>query len=139
MYQNPTLFPAISNRQSWRQVVELADDDTGDLILLTDESGAALYAIALEITASNPTSHWQRSTYPSSYDGGCDPSISASLSDYISIVGTGTIQISIPKSVIATLSPQTYDVFMTITDTAEDDARQILIGRLPVLYGGRST
>ncbi len=35
MYENPVLFPQISNRESWNQIVQIADDDTGDLIALT--------------------------------------------------------------------------------------------------------
>jgi hypothetical protein len=33
----------------------------------------------------------------------------------------------------------TYDIYLTIEDTAGDDGRQLLIGRLPVFSGGRST
>ena len=139
MFQNPTLLPQVSNRESFRQIVELADDDTGDLLTLTDGGGAALYDIELEITPGSPRGHFAASFPAPYYDDACDPSISASLADYISIVDTGTILIDIPKSVMEKLRPQTYDVFLTITDTANDDGRQLMIGRLPVFYGGRST
>jgi len=45
----------------------------------------------------------------------------------------------IPKSVMQTLRAQTYDVFLTIDPNNVDDGRQLLIGRLPVLFGGRNT
>jgi len=54
-------------------------------------------------------------------------------------VDVGTIQIMVPKSVMQTLQPRTYDVYLTIDPNGEDDGRQLLIGRLPVLYGGRNT
>jgi hypothetical protein len=57
----------------------------------------------------------------------------------LSIVDVGTIQIMVPKSVMQTLQPRTYDVYLTIDPNGEDDGRQLLIGRLPVLYGGRNT
>jgi hypothetical protein len=37
------------------------------------------------------------------------------------------------------LTHRTYDVFLTIDPINEDDGRQLLIGRLPVFYGGRNT
>lgn len=141
MYQNPTLFPAISNREAWQQIVKIADGDTGDLILLTDGLGAAAYAFALEIMEAEPRGG-NLSGYGSSpwlSDVSSPPEISASLADYIAIVDTGTIHIQIPKSVINSLRPTTYDVFLTISPVGEDDGRQLLIGRLPVLYGGRNT
>lgn len=140
MYHNPTLFPAISNRETWLQVVEIADDDTGDLISLTDEDDNPLYAFALEIIAANPRNHMGGyGPMPYYYDDCCSPIISGSLSNYITILDVGTIQIQIPKSVIQSLRGQTYDVFLTISVNGEDDSRQLFIGRLPVLYGGRNT
>lgn len=140
MYQNPTLFPAISNRESWLQTVQIVDDDTGDIISLLDGGGNPLYAIALEIIPAAPRGHVGYGNFPSPwYDNDCAPSVSASLADYITIVDVGTIQIQIPKSVIRSLSARTYDVFLTIDPNDADDGRQLLIGRLPIAYGGRNT
>lgn len=140
MYQNPTLFPEISNRESWWQIIQLADDATGDLITLTDTNGNALYAITLEIVPARPRSYIPGGLGPSPYyDCYCEPVISASLADNITIIDTGTIQIKLPKARVSTLRSQTYDVYLTIYDASSDDGRQILIGRLPVLYGGRNT
>jgi hypothetical protein len=122
--------------------VQIADGDTGDLISLTDINNNALYAVALEISPARPRGHTGVNiggTSPYYDDDDCSPTISASLADYISIVDVGTIQIMIPKSVMQTLRARTYDVFLTIDPNGVDDGRQLLIGRLPVLYGGRNT
>jgi hypothetical protein len=88
---------------------------------------------------------------PSPYydNGGCDAVIHSTLAQgapaisagaYIAIVDVGVIDIQIPKSIMKTLhGAATYDVYLTIEDTAGDDGRQLLIGRLPVFSGGRST
>lgn len=149
MYENPALFPAISNRESWIQTVQIFDDDTGDLIALADGSGNCLYTVSLEIRPPCRSGYYG---YPSSpyYDAGSSESIifttlsqgSPALNPggYLIVPDNGTVSINIPKSVIQTLSvSETYDVFLTISDDANDDARQILIGKLPVLFGGSAT
>ena len=140
MYQNPILFPQISNRESWLQFVELADDDTGDPITLTDSNGNPLYVLTLEISRAGP--HGDAGGYGSWpwYDlGGYSPIITATLADYLSIPDVGIIQIMIPKSRMTTLCRGTYNVYMTIDPNNIDDGRQLFIGRLPVFYGGRNT
>lgn len=142
MYENPVLFPQISNRESWNPIVQIADDDTGDLITLTDSNNNSLYAITLEISAAGPNhgcgGYGTNTTPYYGFDG--EPVITATLSNYISIVDTGTIQISIPKSVITSLHrTRTYDVFLTIDPLNADDGRQLLIGKLPVMFGGVNT
>ena len=151
MYQNPVLFPQISNRESWVQTVQIYDDDTGDLITLVDGNGNAVYAVTLAIQPEQRGGYSGVSSNSSYY--GCDygePVIYSTLAQglpalnpggYIALVDTGTISIQIPKSVMQTLrgGPRTWDVYLTIDDTANDDGRQILIGKLPVFYGGRNT
>lgn len=142
MYQNPTLFPAISNREGWLITVSIFDDDLDVPIALTDSNNNPLYGITLEITPASPRGHYGGyGNFVSAYYDDCGPvpSISATLANYISIVGVGVFQIAIPKSVMTTLRPQTYDVFLTIDPNNVDDGRQLLIGRLPVLYGGQNT
>jgi hypothetical protein len=142
MYQNPTLFPQISNREAWLQIVEIADDDTGQPIALTDSLNNPLFSITLEITPARSQGHDCGGYGPSSFydDCGTTPLITGTLANYISIVDVGTFQIMIPKSVMQTLrGSRTYDVFLTIDPNGADDGRQLLIGRLPVLYGGRNT
>ena len=138
MFQYPVLFPAVSNRESWPQVVQIADDETGDLISLTDGSGNPLYAIYLEISPSRPHGAVNNYTATPYYDDCGEPIIFASLSDYLSIIGTGTIQIQVPYTIMQKLTGgRTYDVYMRIEDVANNDARQLLVGKLPVAFGGR--
>lgn len=64
----------------------------------------------------------------------------ASLANYITIPDTGTIQVQIPYAVMQTLrSAKTYDVYLRLEDVANADARQLLIGKLPVAFGGHGT
>ena len=141
MYQNPVLFPQVSNRESWIQVVQIGDDDTGDPIALTDDDGNPLYAITCEIRAAGPRGGdcGGYGTQQAYYDFDGEPIIEATLANYITILDVGTFQIVIPKSVMQTLRSRTYDVFLTIDPVNEDDGRQLLIGRLPVLFGGMNT
>lgn len=57
MYQNPTLFHPVTNRESWSPVIQLADDDTGQLLNLTYTSGTGTFAswsIAVSATLQGP-------------------------------------------------------------------------------------
>ncbi len=146
MYTNPVLFPQISNRESWLQTVQIYDDDTGDLITLVDVNGNSLYEIDLII--NHPGGHGCGGMWPySSYDswssnqlifqslGQGMPAIGTNPA--LSIVDLGTITIFLSRSTIQTLRHhETYGVFLVLYDVANDDARQLLIGRLPVFYGG---
>lgn len=141
MYQNPVLFPEISNRESWLQIIQISDDDTGDLIALTDQNNNPLYALTLEISAAGRHHGGGYGTGPTPYyDFDGEPVITGTLANYITIVATGTIQIFIPKSVMTSLRrTRTYDVFLTIDPNNADDGRQLLIGKLPVMFGGMNT
>lgn len=129
----------------------ICDDETGDPITIVDGNGNTIYAAALEIRRSGH-GDWGGSYVGSSPyydDGDCGPIIYANLAqgtpaiqtgNYLAFVDVGTIDIQIPKSVMKTLhGRRTYDVFLTIEDTAGDDGRQIFIGRLPVMSGGGNT
>jgi hypothetical protein len=150
MYQTPVLFPEISNREAWLQIIQVYDDDTGDLITLVDGNGNASYSVTLEIRP--PRRHGSYGSISGSPYYDCasgEPIIFSQLvqgasalnpGGYISIVDSGTINIQIPKSIMQTLRrTETYDVFLTLDDPANDDGRQLLIGKLPVLFGGRAT
>ena len=134
------------------QTVQVFDDDTGDLITLVDGSGNAAYSVTLEIRPEKEYSHGYSGVAPTPYYDSCDgePVIYSQLTQgmpaanpggYISIVDTGTINIQIPKSIMQTLrhTARMFDVFLTLDDPINDDGRQILIGKLPVLFGGKST
>lgn len=138
MYDYPTLFSTISNRETWLQVIQICDDETGDLISLTDDTGVPLYAIYCEISPPR-SGHGYGSGYASDafYDDCCEPLIMASLANYITIPDTGTIQVQIPYTVMQTLrGSRTYDVYLRLEDVANADARQLLVGKLPVVFGG---
>ncbi len=150
MYNYPTLFPEISNRESWIQTIQLFDDDTGDLISLIDGSGNSSYAVTLEIRPKRQHGAYGYSGSPYYDDCTGEPIIYSQLAQgapannpggYIAVVDTGTISIQIPKSVMQTLRgvTRTFDVFLTLDDSANDDGRQILIGTIPVAYGGQNT
>ncbi len=134
---NPVLFPQVSNRESWPQTVQLRDADTGELIALTDDDDDPLYSIALEIIPANRTRY--SDGYSQRYEGDYSPTLSASLGNGIEIVGIGTIDINLTKPQMQTLRAATYDVYLVRTTLDGLEARQILIGRLPVLFGGRNT
>lgn len=153
MYQNPTLFPQVSNRESWRQVIQISDDDTGEPIqLLNTDDDTLLYTLTLEIQRASPAPHdmgyWLGGTTPPFYDD-CDSPVitqtvlagaaNPSAVSPLSIVDIGTIQIFLPKATFQTLRGRSYDVYMTVYDADIDDGRQLFIGRIPVVYGGRAT
>ena len=141
MYEYPIQFPAISNRESWIQVIQIADDQTGDLIALTDSNNNPLYGIFLEISPPEDGHFGFGGGYTS--NGGFvgvegDAVILASLGNFITIPDVGTIQVQIPFSVMHKLrGMKTYNVYLRLVDFTNDDARQLFIGKLPVAHGGR--
>lgn len=145
MYQNPTLFPQITTRETWLQVVKLTDEDTGEAIALTDGAAGAgnpVVTIKVELQRAEPRPAALNFGSGVYYDGPYDaePILSASIGSGVTIIDTGVFQIRFTKTQMQTLTPGTYDVFMTIADVTDaDDSRQIMLGRLPVLYGGRNT
>lgn len=152
MYQNPTLFPQISNRESWRPIIVVWDDDAAQPIELRDPTLTnSLYTISLEIVPAGPSlpsGAYIPLVGPYYDDCAGDPVVTASLASgaaatsnpQISIIDVGTIQIVLPKQVISALAGnRTYDVYMTVYDPTSDDGRQLFVGRLPIAYGGRTT
>lgn len=133
------LFPTTSNRETWLQTIQIYDDQTGDLISLTDGSGNPLFAIYLEISAPRHNHMYgsPNGTPSAWYDECGEPIIFASLANYITLPDNGTINVQIPYTVMQTLrGSRTYDVYLRIEDVANADARQILIGKLPITFGG---
>lgn len=118
--------------------IQIADDQTGDLISLTDGGGNPIYAIYLEISPPRRGGGYSGPYASPYYDWALEPLIFASLSDYLAIPDVGTIQVQIPYTIIQKLcGGETYDVFLRLEDVANVDARQLLIGKLPVHFGGR--
>lgn len=133
---NPVLFPQITNREGWSPIMSIADDDTGDLIDLTN------YTFALEIRRLNINNGSAGSRgYGDSWDVGeyltDGPIITASLGNGITVIDIGVIQVFLTSAQMRSLpGPATYSVAMTATSSDDPtNTRQIFLGRLPVLDG----
>lgn len=133
MYQNPTLFPAVTNRENWTLDVTLSDDDTGDAFDLT---GATITLEVRRATESAGYGGGYGGYGRSEWDGGCygSPRLTASIGSGITVTGTGVFRVDFTPTQMRSLSPGTYDVGCVITRSG--DARQLFLGRLPVLFGG---
>lgn len=102
----------VSNKQTWTQVFEAIDADTGDDLDLTGAS------IVLEVRDPRD----------------CSIRLSATTANgKIVIVDTGVFQVSFPASDMKTLCAQTYEVGCTVT--INDATLQYIIGTVAVLDG----
>lgn len=131
MYQG-TLEP-LTNRQSWTQLIQLTDPETGQPFDITG------FSIQFEVRQVPP--HWDTSGYTSYWSGGSIDVTGALLvattaNGQAQIIAPGLIQIYFPESQLRGLRPMTYGACCTITDTSGINTAQILRCRLPVLYGG---
>ena len=125
---NPVHFAEVTNRESWSQIIELADADTGDDIDLTG------YTFACEIR-SMPRHARYGDTYGEWYDyPDVRPVIALALGSGITVIDIGKIQLDITIAQMRTLGPGVYSI--ALTATLDPDTRQIFLGTLPVLYGG---
>ena|ERR1017187_5874913 len=130
MYQNPSLFPAITNRESWSPQFTLYDDETGDLLDLTN--------LTFQLEVRNLRRRdYDASGYGPSYGYGTadyqTPILTASLGNGITVTGPGTFEVFFSETQMSTLSPDTYSVACTVNDGT--NVRQLFLGRLPVLDG----
>jgi hypothetical protein len=137
------------------------------LVALTDSNGVPLCQIYLEISPPRHHGGGHGyGPYSSPYYGNeGEPLIFGSLADYISIIDVGTIQINIPYTVMQKMrGSMTYDVYLRLeslqsgidvngdfssdfsgdfnvvqssVSSNQPDARQLLIGKLPIAFGGR--
>lgn len=220
MFQNPTLFPQVTNRESWSPIISLFDDDTGEPINLTYTTGTGAFsswvvavsstlqgttlfstnsasslligtgvlnavvgtalaiipgqfvaftaltgtasmmgvvnsynastgalqftvstmAVALEIRRDRFGSGQRNDTgYVNFFDyGNVDdwgPLISLSIGNGITIVDIGTLQVYVSEAQMRGLSGRTHIVAAVLTSADGIDARQLFLGRLPVLDG----
>jgi hypothetical protein len=91
----------------------------------------------LEISPPRDRGGYSGSYSSPSYDYAGQALILATLADYLTIIDVGTIQVQIPYTVMQTLrGGLTYNIYLRIVDAANVDARQLLIGTIPVVYGG---
>jgi hypothetical protein len=135
MYQNPTLFPQVTNRETWNPTIGIYDDDTGLAIDLTN------ITFQLEIRRIGPYRQFAGDGY-AGYDqigsySDCGPILSATLGNGLTVIDTGIVQVFFTETQMRSLEPGTYAVSMTANDGTI--TRQIFVGRLPVFYGGVTT
>lgn len=104
-------LPTTSNRETFDQSFQLNDNDTGDLVDLTDVS------ITFEIKDKE----------------GC-VKLTASTDDAITIVSTGIFEVIFTDTQMKTLCAGEYDIRCRYTDS-DDKVHQLIIGSMAVVDG----
>lgn len=159
MYANPILLPQMTNRESWKLILAVNDDDTGDPVALMAADGSALVSIQFEVRYAGPPyqgTSWNgigSSAYYWYDDNYCQgPILSASIGAGITLLDTGFFQVFFAETDMRTLCRGTYNVGCTMTDISAgafsdafsdafdigpdvSETRQIFRGRLPILDG----
>jgi hypothetical protein len=137
VYQNPVLFPQLTNRESWTLPVQINDEDTDDPIALADDEGNPLVSIQFEVRRTGH--HHVSSGYGSSfYDWGVGnegPALKASIGNGITLLDTGVFQVYFSETQMRCLRRGTYEVGCTLASLDGVDVRQLFRGRLPILDG----
>lgn len=106
-------FSPVSNRADWHMPFEIINDDTG--LAITDFSDVS---VILEVR--------KRDYY--------DRAITASTANgKIVDLGTGVLEMRIPRSEMTSVCPGTYEIGVTIE--RDDFTSQYLIGLLPIVDG----
>jgi hypothetical protein len=104
-------LPPQSNRADWIEAIEIRDDDDNDLIDLT--------GCEIILTVKD--------------EDGCQVLTGSTADGSIVIVSTGVAEFSFPRSRMANLRADTYEVGGTLS--RDGDTMQFLIGQLPVVDG----
>jgi hypothetical protein len=119
MYAGP--LDPVSNRQDWKFIRQIIDDDTGDPVDLT---GAT---ITFELREKSDDQQYNAPAWPG-------VTLSATTANgKITLVDTGTFQVWFPLADMQTLSPGYYDVGCTVLMNGVTE--QLLAGTLPVVDG----
>ena len=106
----------ISNLETWTDVIELFDDDSGDAVNL---SSASDFIVSVRDA-------YDMSTYiTASLTGGQIVRASDSLS----------ANLTVPRSTMQTLQPKTYDIGLRVIWTTDTNEKQYILGQLAVLNG----
>jgi hypothetical protein len=110
------------------------DDDTGDLIDLTD------CAIQIEIRRVRNAGGYGLDGYGPNYSVGsydwCAPILTASIGNGVDIVGLGAFQIYFSETQFRSLAAGMHSINATLASPDGVDVRQLFLGRLPILFGG---
>src|SRR5260221_9388794 len=131
---NPVTLPAVTNRESYSQILGLYDDDTGDPLNL------AGYTFTAEVRRKR-IPRTDESGYTPNYDyGGVNdwgPMITLALGSGLTIIDLGQLQFNITLQQMRTLTgPEVYSFAISISnDGFVNNAQQIFVADLPVLYG----
>lgn len=112
MNQAELLQPA-SNKATWKVDYELVDDETDELIDMSNVT---------EITVGVRDPRSKTSRLQGSLTGG-----------EVAVTDTGTLRWTFTADQMGGLCPQTYEVGLTLEQ--DDETVQLLIGHLPVLDG----
>lgn len=132
MYANPVLFPQVTNRESFAPIIGIYDDADGSPVDLTG------LTFQLEIRRAGYGSGHFASPMVPFYDDAPEaaPVLKASLGSGIAVLGVGVFQATFSETQMRTLCAGTYSIACTATDGSAAGARQLFLGRLPVLDGG---
>jgi hypothetical protein len=129
---NPIVFPTVTNRESWSQLIGLYDDDTGDPLDLSQFT-----SMEAEIRRRGPRVDDQ-SGYTPLYDyGGFNdygPAVQLSLGNGLTVIDIGQLLVSVTSDQMRSLSPEVYSFGLIMSNGT--DTRQFFLGTLPVLFGG---
>lgn len=128
---NPVLFPQVTNRESFRQIIGLYDDDTNDPLDLTSLTFACEVRFQTNVI-SQP--NYGVSYYDDTVYG--NPVITLSLGSGLTVIDLGQLEVLITAAQMRGLCAGTYSIALTASD--DTDTRQIFLGFLPVLFGGVS-
>lgn len=123
------VLPPVSNRESWLWMIELTDDDTGDLLDLTG------WTFECELRRRGPMVN-DSSGYTPNYDYGGVNDYGPVVTPTVTVVGTGQIQLATTLLQMRSLCPDTYSIALTGTDAGGTNTRQLFLGTLPVVFGG---
>lgn len=105
------MLARVSNRATWRDVIELTDGETGDLIDLT---GADL---VIEVADD------------------CGRTVLSATTDNgkVTVISTGAAEFVFTRDEMAALCPGTYRLGGTVT--IDDETEQLFFGTVPVIDG----
>lgn len=133
MYQPSLQFREYTNRESFTEIVLIADNDTGDPIDLTGVS------IQLEIRRIRREGGRLDGYGPNYSVGAYDwsaPILIASIGNGITIIDIGVFQVYFSETQFRSLAHGMHSINATLTSADGVDVRQLFLGRLPIFAGG---
>lgn len=107
-------LPTVSNLATWRELVEVTDAETGELIdLVTDVD-------AISVTLRDPDNF--------------STALTASLGDgTVTVIDDGVLEFLFTAGQMDDLCPKTYEVGILVT--IDEEVTQLLLGYVPIVRG----